>query len=213
MVKIFIVRHGYSLGNEKGLITGHYDCDLAEYGFRQAQLISDYIVKNLKVDKVYSSDLCRAVNTIKPMADALNLPIIKEPAFREMAVGKWEAIAFKEAKRLYPKEFDDWMNTDDGGHAIGGESWSDVQIRAVKRLNEIVKENDGKNIVLCTHGGVIKVLQCYFAGLNIDKVGEIDWVSNTSITEVWYEKEKYSVKRVSFDDYLGEIKTALPKTV
>ena len=213
MVKIFIVRHGYSLGNEKGLITGHYDCDLADYGFRQAQLISDYIVKNLKVDKVYSSDLCRAVNTIKPMADALNLPIIKEPAFREMAVGEWEAIAFKEAKRLYPETFDKWMNTDDGGHVIGGENWSDVQNRAVKRLEEIVKENEGKNVVLCTHGGVIKVLQCYFAGLGIDKVGEIDWVSNTSITEVWFENGKYSVKRVSFDDYLGEIKTALPKTV
>ena len=213
MVKIFIVRHGYSLGNEKGLITGHYNCDLAEYGFRQAKLLCDYIVKNLKVDKVYSSDLCRAVNTIKPMAEALNLPIIKEPAFREMAVGEWEAIAFKKAKRLYPEAFDKWMNTDDGGHVIGGENWSDVQSRSVKRLNEIVKEDDGKNIVICTHGGVIKVLQCYFAGLSIDKVSDIDWVSNTSITEVWFEDEKYTVKRVSFDDYLGEIKTALPKTV
>ena len=213
MVKFFIVRHGYSLGNEKGLITGHYDCDLAEYGFRQAELLCDYIVKNLKVDKVYSSDLCRAVNTIKPMAEALNLPIINEPAFREMAVGEWEAIAFKEAKRLYPETFDKWMNTDDGGHVIGGENWSDVQNRAVKRLNEIVKEEDGKNIVICTHGGVIKVLQCYFAGLGIDNVGDVDWVSNTSITEVWYDDGKYTIKKFSFDDYLGELKTQLPKTV
>ena len=58
MVKFFIVRHGYSLGNEKGLITGHYDCDLAEYGFRQAELLCDYIVKNLNRHTVNDSNFC-----------------------------------------------------------------------------------------------------------------------------------------------------------
>ena len=213
MVKIFIVRHGYSLGNEKDLITGHYDCDLAEYGFKQANLVSDYIVKNIKLDKIYSSSLCRAVNTIKPVADALNMPIIKEDAFKELSAGEWEGLSFNQVMELYPKEFTAWINKEEGAGPVGGETWESVQKRASKRLEEIIKENDGKNILLCSHGGVIKTLNCYFMGMDITKMNDIEWASNASITEVWYDDGKYTIKKFSFDDYLGELKTQLPKTV
>lgn len=213
MVKIFIVRHGYSLGNEQGLITGRYNCDLAEYGIRQAKLLCDYMVANIKVDKIYSSPLCRAVNTIKPVADALNLPIIEDESFIELSVGEWEGILYDDVAKLYPKEFTAWINKEEGAGPIGGETWETVYARASKRIKELVKENDGKDIVICSHGGVIKALNCFFMGMKTTEMNDLDWASNASITEVWYEEGKYTIKKFSFDDYLGEIKTALPKTV
>lgn len=213
MVKIYLVRHGYSIGNEKDLITGHYDCDLNAIGFQQAELIGDYIFKNLDIDAFYSSDLCRAVNTIKPVAERLSMPIICESAFRELSAGAWEGLSFDEALKLYPKEFTAWVNKEEGAGPIGGETWESLMDRATKRLNELVQECEGKNIVICTHGGVIKVLQCYFMGKPIQQMTEIDWVSNASVSEIWYENGKYEMKQMSYDDYLKDLKTHLPKTV
>ena len=213
MVKIYIVRHGYSLGNQQGLITGHYDCDLTEYGFKQAKLLCDYMFKNVKVDKIYSSPLCRAINTIKPLADALCLPIEKEKAFIELAVGVWDGMLFDSLAELYPKKFAGWVNREEGSIPEGGEEWSELYARATKRIEEIVKEDDGKNVVICSHGGVLKALSSYFLGKKSDRMNDLDWASNASITEVWYDNGEYSIKNFSFDDYLGELKTALPKTV
>ncbi len=213
MVKFFIVRHGYSLGNEQGLITGHYDCDLAEYGVKQAKLLCEYMLENIKVDKIYSSPLCRAVNTIKPVADALDLPIIQDESFIELSVGEWEGILYEDVAKLYPKEFTAWINKEEGAGPIGGETWETVYDRASEKIKKLATEEEGKNIIICSHGGVIKALNCFFAGMKTTEMNDLDWASNASITEVWYDDGKFTIKRFSFDDYLGEIKTALPKTV
>ena len=80
-------------------------------------------------------------------------------------------------------------------------------------VEEIVREDDGKNVVICTHGGVIKALCSHFLGKWANGINDVEWASNASITEVWYNDGKYSIEKFSFDDYLGELKTELPKTV
>ena len=46
--------------------------------------MSEYILKTYKVDVIYSGPLSRACNTVKGVADALNLPIITEEEFLAM---------------------------------------------------------------------------------------------------------------------------------
>ncbi len=210
MVKILIVRHGHSLGNEQNLITGHYDCDLSSVGIAQAKLLCDYIIKNIKVDAFYSSDLIRAVNTIKPAADALGLPINLESDFRELGVGIWDGLPFNDIAKLYPEDFEAWTNKEPNFAPVGGETWEYLVQRSTKRLSEIAEENDGKTIVISTHGGVIKVLLERFSGKSQN---DLEWVSNASINEFWYENGDFSIKKISFDDYLGDLTTQLPKTV
>ena len=213
MVKIFLLRHGHSIGNEHDLVTGHYDCDLSETGKRQAQLVSDYIFNNIKVDVFYSSDLCRAVNTILPAAKRLGMPVITEPDFRELSAGEWEGLPFDEVAKRYPNEYRAWVNKEEGSAPIGGESWESLYLRTTRRLEELLSQHDGKTLVLCAHGGVIKVLECYFRGLPQTRLSEVEWVSNASISEIWYDAGRYELKRVSYDDYLADLKTHLPKTV
>lgn len=213
MVKLFIVRHGHSTGNERDLVTGHYDCDLSETGRRQAELVSDYIFNNIKVDAFYSSDLCRAVNTILPVAKRLGIPVVADPDFRELSAGEWEGLPFDTVAERYPREFRAWVDKEEGSAPVGGESWESLYLRTTRRLREILKESDGKTLVLSTHGGVIKVLECYFRGLPQTRLSEVDWVSNASISEIWYDGGEYEIKQVSYDDYLSDLKTRLPKTV
>ena len=210
MVKILIVIHGHSLGNEQNLITGLYDCDLSTTGYNQSKLLCDYIVKNLKVDAFYSSDLIRAVNTIKPAADALGLPINLEPDFRELGVGVWDGLLFDDIAKLYPEDFEAWTNKEPNFAPEGGETWENLIKRSTKRLSELAAQNDGKTIMISTHGGVIKVLLERFSGASQN---DLEWVSNASITELWYKDGNFEIRKVSFDDYLGNLTTELPKSV
>lgn len=210
MVKFLIVRHGHSLGNEQNLITGHYDCDLSKTGYNQGKLLCDYIIKNIKVDAFYSSNLIRAVNTIEPAADALGLPVNLEPDFRELGVGIWDGMPFDDIPKLYPEEFEAWTNKEPNFAPEGGETWGNLVVRSTRRLKELAEENDGKTIIIATHGGVIKVLLECFSG---SAQNNLEWVSNASITEFWYENGQFEIKKVSFDDYLGELTTELPKSV
>ena len=213
MVTIYIVRHGYSIGNEKEILTGNLDCDLAEYGLKQAKLVSNYIVQNLNVDAFYSSDLCRAVNTIKPAAEALGMPIYYEKDFREVNCGEWEGIPFEKLSGEYAQKYQAWYKQTDVVHPEGGETWAQLQKRVLKRLGELAEENDGKRILISTHGGVIKALRCFLSNIDLSKMYELDWVSNASISEITFDQGRYYVNYIGFDDYLGELKTELPKGV
>ena len=70
MVKILLVRHGQSLSNDSGTITGQIDSPLSNLGLKQAELVSNYIFKNYSVNAIYSSDLTRAVDTLKPLSSS-----------------------------------------------------------------------------------------------------------------------------------------------
>ena len=72
--KIYIVRHGQSVGNLTRTILGHTDLDLTDLGREQAQACARFL-SEIRFDKIYSSDLLRALSTAKPHADMRNMPI------------------------------------------------------------------------------------------------------------------------------------------
>ena len=78
MTNLIFIRHGESVANKDDVCIGHTDLDLSETGRIQAKLTAEYIVKNFKVDKIYSSDLKRAYNTAKAVGDMLGIPVIGE---------------------------------------------------------------------------------------------------------------------------------------
>ena len=58
-MKLYIVRHGESETNRKGLWTGWLDVALTDKGIADAERVRDTL-RGIKFDKVYSSDLQRA---------------------------------------------------------------------------------------------------------------------------------------------------------
>ena len=60
-MKLYIVRHGESETNRKGLWTGWLDVALTDKGIADAERVRDTL-RGIKFDKVYSSDLQRASN-------------------------------------------------------------------------------------------------------------------------------------------------------
>lgn len=211
MVKFLVVRHGFSLSNKEKTFTGHADIDLSELGYKQADLVCDYVLKNLHVDEIYSSDLCRAYHTIEKVAKTLNKEIKMDKDLRELYCGKWQEVAVSKVAELYPEDYAKWQRFDKDMRTTGGESMMELRERANRAFDKMARENEGKTVLVATHGGVIRMMQTLWQNIPCDKWGEMRWTTNASITTVIYDGDRREVVEESFDDYLGELKTQVPK--
>ena len=68
---IYIVRHGQTDCNDKKIVQGWLNSELNEFGIQQAKNVADEL-EGVLFDIIYSSDLNRAYNTAKIIAE--NLP-------------------------------------------------------------------------------------------------------------------------------------------
>ena len=206
MTKFILVRHGQSKANEGGFLAGVTDIPLSELGERQAKATSEYILKKYKVDVIYSSPLERACNTIKGVADALNLSIVTENELREFDFGVWEGLSLEEIKTNFDNGYSKWAK--DPGVVIpqGGESMAELQARVVEKLKEIGKMEDGKTVLIGSHSSVIRALLCYVQSLPLSKMKYTPWVVNGSIAELDYDGEDFIIHKFGFDGHLANLK-------
>ena len=53
----------------------------------------------------------------------------------------------------------------------------------------IINENEGKTIVVVTHGTAIKALKCKFSGVKLKDMVAVSWCDNTAMTVVDYDSD------------------------
>ncbi len=208
MTKIILVRHGESLGNKNHRFLGHTDWDLSELGHMQAEKLSDYL-EGYHIDVIYSSDLMRAYNTVKPVADKKGMEIIKNTKLREIYAGKWEGLSYTEIDEKYGEDYDVWHK--DIGKAVcsGGESVEELYERVISEYIKIGRECKGKTVLVGAHATPIRMIKCYLSGCGAAGAKDIFWAPNASVTVVDYEESKILLD--GYNDYLGELRT-VPST-
>ncbi len=205
MVKLLIVRHGYSMTNKDKRYTGHMDVPLDAVGLLQGEAVSRYLAAHYAVDAIYSSDLCRAVETVRPLSEHLSMPIRKDARLREYFMGEWEGKAFSEVQTLFPKTHHTLKTEPWRVRYDGGESVSDVYHRVSECLDEIIKENEGKTVVIASHGGAIRQMLRYALRLPAERYSELPHVANASISEIVVEGDGMRVLRLSETEHLSEL--------
>jgi 2,3-bisphosphoglycerate-dependent phosphoglycerate mutase len=167
-MRIVIIRHGQTKANvinDKGtsLYTGTLNNELTsltEQGKNQASVLENNdIIKS--IEKVYSSDLIRAMQTAKLAKPGYELILSKD--LRERCLGIFEG---KEEKDLllsdeYNKYITDEkfnkFRTDFVQKAPDGESYTDVSIRC-KRFLDSLNFNDDITIGIFSHYHLIRCL-------------------------------------------------------
>lgn len=179
----------------------------------QAKLTADFVVNNYQVDKVYSSDLDRAYETAKAVADLLGLEVSKEKGMREIFGGAWEGVEYAVLEKTDPEAYALWLK--DVGHSrcTEGESVEELGQRIMSTLTRIAEANDGKTVLVATHATPIRVMQSLVETGGLDEMKDIPWVTNASVTLMEYTDGKWECIAVSMDKHLGELRTALPKNV
>ena len=213
MTTVILIRHGESEANREDIFAGHLNVDLMPKGVEQAQKTAQYIVENYTVDKIYASDLKRAYKTGKTLADKLGMEIIADKRFREIDAGEWDGIKFNELGDKYAEDFRIWHDDIANAKCTGGESVEDLRKRVFGAATEVAENNDGKTVVIATHATPIRVMQTYVQMGSLEKMNDIPWVSNASVSVFEYDNGKWTCKAVSMDKHLGDLVTVLPSNV
>jgi broad specificity phosphatase PhoE len=175
VTKLYLVRHGQSAGNAEGRFGGHSPTPLSDLGKEQAEITARFLAKE-RINAIYSSDLIRAVQTAKPLAELLDLPIIKTSAFRERKVGVLEGLTFDESKAKHPKDYYALVNRDIQHVITGGESYRQLLRRATGVLREILQIHRGERVAVFSHTGAICFLTLHLLGAIHRKTQTTPWL-------------------------------------
>jgi broad specificity phosphatase PhoE len=157
----YIMRHGETEANVGQILIGRGDSPFTEAGKRHPVQVAHHL-QDRPVARIYASPQARAQRTAALVLETLRrpIPLQTEAALSEIDAGEFEGLSFKEVRARVPEE------------AVlgefkypGGESWDEVQARAVSFVKDLESNHGDDAVLLVTHAGVI-------AGLVAEHVGE-----------------------------------------
>ena len=156
--KIYLVRHGLSELNVKGLIGGQTETPLAKDGIKQVKDARSKF-KHVKFDNVYSSDLQRAIHTAEilygaPVPEKNRLSGLRERHFGVLESQPFSNFGDYTGKIMELPEEERWLYQ----HAKNMETDGELSKRIIKSIESIASSNLGKTVLIVSHGSAIRVV-------------------------------------------------------
>ena len=211
MTRFYIVRHGETVANKSNQIAGHYESPLTELGKKQAMLTGEAL-KDVAFDAAYCSPLSRARETAGIILNGRMTATVC-PDVIEMYLGKWEGMDLDELDRKYPQDRATWHHDFGNSRPTGGESAVEAYNRMARAYTKLAKENEGKTVLVVSHGGVIQCLRCWAKGIPANEMSKDGMPGNAAITVVDVENGVPTLVQEPDNSHLGEAATVLPKNI
>jgi phosphoserine phosphatase len=163
--KIYLVRHGQTDYNLKGVVQGSgIDAPLNSTGLNQANAFFQKY-KDIPFDKVFYTGLKRTKQSVQQFLD-LGIPFEEVKELNEISWGKYEGLPMTpEESRYYQEMLEKWAAGDVDFSIEGGESPVMVAERLRKGIEKIFHQN-GDHFLICMHGRSMRILLCLL--LNYD---------------------------------------------
>lgn len=177
MTKVFIVRHGATDWNHTKRAQGHADIPLNAEGRDHARRAARELADE-EIAAIYSSDLQRAYDTAKAIADAHGLEVQADPRFREIDQGEWEGLDNDEIRRRWPLL---WGPHRHYSTRPGGESPQQVRARSLAALKDAIAAHPDGAIVVVSHGGTIRWLAAEALGYDDRRSARLRGVGNGAV--------------------------------
>lgn len=164
---IYCVRHGESAYNAEGRIQGQSNVPLSALGRRQAQALL-HALAQLPIEAIYASPLSRAMETARPIAEALKLPIHADERLMEINAGVFQTRLRSELATVYPQEYARWKSPDPDFRIPGGESRRDLMTRS-KAAFEAIHAAGHRQSLVVAHGGSLTAAFKALAGVPAER--------------------------------------------
>ena len=168
-----IIRHGQTEANRDGVIQGQGDSPLTAAGIEATRLKARKISR-FAIDRVYCSDLPRAVATYDIMKE--EEPSLPEAVYcRDLREIDFGSLAGRHKEEILPLILR--HKADTSLRYPGGESGDDLRERVVRFFTACRSSYPGEVVLIITHYGVMETLARQFAGVARDDsvaVGEED---------------------------------------
>ena len=141
-MKLILARHSETVENASGISQGHLPGTLSEKGLQQAKELA-LKLKGEKIDGIYSSDLRRAADTAKAVAEFHpNAEFVLSKGLREV-----------DLKGLTGTKID-WSKS----RPKGIESRSSMRDRARKVLEQVFSKHPNGCVLFVSHNGINKAV-------------------------------------------------------
>ncbi len=175
--RILLVRHGATEWNINKRAQGHADIDLNEEGRKQALQTARQLAEE-PIEAVYASDLRRAVDTARPIAEVHGLEVQTDGRFREIDQGEWEGLHTDEIRVRWPNL---WGPHRHYSQRPGGESPQHVRARALDGLKDAVAAHPDGKIVVVSHGGTIRWVAAEALGYDDKRSARLRGIGNGAV--------------------------------
>jgi len=185
MTEIFLIRHTQAEGNIYRMMQGHWDGGVTEAGRVQQKALRERFM-TVPLDKVYSSDLKRAVFTAEAVSEPKGLEVIPDRRLREIDVGPWEKAFFGNIFHDEPQLAHDFCYRAETWQLNGAENYHQVAERLYAAIEDIAKQNDGKRIAIVSHGISIRSFTSKVTGISLDDTEKLPIFRNTSVSTFTY---------------------------
>ena len=149
----YLVRHGatdVNLANPPRLQGRATNLGLSPTGKEQAARTAEFLASR-NIEAVFSSPLVRAVETAGIIAKPHGLAVTTIDELIEVDVGDWEGMSWPDIEAADRDYYDRYMADTGTVPYLGGESFQDVQDRALPALRNLMSEHRGKQIVIVAH--------------------------------------------------------------
>ncbi len=162
--ELIVVRHGQSRGNVEGRFGGHGPTPLTPHGRLQAAAAGRRLAAQLAPEVLVSSDLPRALETARAIAEATGLELATDPGLRERSVGDWDDQLFSDIAERYP---DEWrrMTERERYDPPGAEPIDAVFTRVGATVDRLVEAHPGQRVAVVSHGIAIFHMFAHICGL------------------------------------------------
>ncbi len=170
--KIYIVRHGQTAYNLKGIVQGRsINADLNQTGRDQAESFFQ-AYKDQRFDRVITSSLKRTHQSVQKFLDH-NANWEIEAGFDEISWGKFDGEKITEDHE-YWEVLKKWNAGQTDFRIEDGESPEDVKIRQQEAWKRCVLEggSETETILLCMHGRALRVLLATLSGKSLQHMDD-----------------------------------------
>ncbi|MBI1247090.1 hypothetical protein GC197_04505 [bacterium] len=193
---MFLVRHGATEHNlmVPGVLQGcNVDGDLAPIGRRQAEATAQFL-EPYPFDAIYASPMKRAQQTAKIIAP--DRQIVTVPEIIEADVGRWVNRGWDDIAENEPEAYRLHLEDPSIHPYPGGESATDVAIRAVPVMNRLLKQHLGQRILVVSHYIVIRAIIATLYKAPLKYMREIH-LGNCSVNLIRMKKDEIHLMTVN----------------
>jgi alpha-ribazole phosphatase len=169
MSEIIFIRHAET--DMAGTFCGHSNPSLNLRGRNQlAELINS--LNSESIDEVYASDLLRAQETGRAIAEVWAVECHLRPALREINFGQWEGLTWKEIEQGHSAYARRWVAHYPNLPAPDGESIDEFEKRVLVEVKSLTTRAKKRGIAVVTHGGVLRIVMSRLCGYSEEKAWE-----------------------------------------
>lgn len=192
---ILLVRHGESMpfveGEPFALVDGHADPALYVDGEEQARQVGERLAGE-PIGAIYVTPLQRTAQTAAPLAAALGIEPVVEPALREVNLGEWEGGGLRKHAREGHPLIAQIFAEQRWDVVPGAEPSAEFDARVREGIERIAAAHPGELVAAFVHGGVIGSVLSQATGATGLAFAAAD---NGSISEIVVIGDRWIVRR------------------